>query len=476
MSVVLHISDLHRTPGPRIDNDTLLATIDSDSNRWGREGIARPALLVVSGDLVQGVSLGEDNVEDRLAAQYDEAYDFIFRLTDRHFEGDRARVVLVPGNHDVCWPIARSAMEPLISGVDGLSRQSELPGSGIRWDWSAQQAYKIVDRSLYERRLELFRKFRSQFYHGVAPDPLAHDPDLLYMEFPDLDLMIVGFSSWFGNDCFCMVGDIEPRLLAIAQRIVADSNIPNALAVWHHNIAGGPRAHDYMDERVVHRLIDAGFVVGLHGHQHRADAAPYTLGLPNMASMCVISAGSLCVGDSELPPGETRQFNLIDIRPEESEISVHVRQMTAGGLFSRSHRAEFGGNSYLTLPLPVSLARPDAATSPTALLDEAIDAIQHRQFARAIELLDRTGDAADERSRSIRLRALEGLGDSDRILGLIGDEPNSEDELVLVITILLDRSDTERALTVLESVKNFDPTTVATLRETIEVRRESSGS
>ena len=470
MPVALHISDLHRTPAPRIDNDTLLATIDSDSNRWAREGIGRPALLVVSGDLVQGVPLGCDDVEAELAAQYEEAHDFITRLTDRHFEGDRGRVVVVPGNHDVCWPIARLAMEPLTSDVDDLSRQADLPDSRIRWNWQERQAYKIVDQDLYERRLAHFRAFRSRFYEGVTPNPLAHDPDLLHMEFKDLGLVVVGFSSWFGNDCFCVVGDIDPRLLVMAQGIVADSDMPSAVAVWHHNIAGGPRARDYMDDRVVHRLIDAGFVLGLHGHQHRADAAPYELRLPNMSSLCVISAGSLCVGDSELPPGETRQFNLVDIRPADSKITVHVRQMTAGGLFSSSPRMEFGGNSYLILALPVSLARPGIPTR-AALLDGAIDAIQGREFARAIQLVDKAGDPTDKASRSIRLEALEGLENWDEILELIGEGPRSADELALVVTILLERQELERAQKIVDAAPIGDRTTVEALREKIEIRR-----
>ena len=37
-----------------MDNDTLLALIDGDSNRWDLDGIGRPDLLVISGDLVQG--------------------------------------------------------------------------------------------------------------------------------------------------------------------------------------------------------------------------------------------------------------------------------------------------------------------------------------------------------------------------------------------------------------------------------------
>ena len=56
MPTLLHVSDLHRTSGPRLGNDELLAAIASDATRWSREGIPSPDLIVVSGDLIQGAS------------------------------------------------------------------------------------------------------------------------------------------------------------------------------------------------------------------------------------------------------------------------------------------------------------------------------------------------------------------------------------------------------------------------------------
>ena len=49
MPTLLHISDLHRTAGPRIDNDQLLAAIASDASRWATEGIRRQARATAHG-------------------------------------------------------------------------------------------------------------------------------------------------------------------------------------------------------------------------------------------------------------------------------------------------------------------------------------------------------------------------------------------------------------------------------------------
>ena len=60
MAVLLHISDLHRTSSPRLDNDQLFAALASDAARWDAEGIPWPDLVVVSGDLIQGARAGID--------------------------------------------------------------------------------------------------------------------------------------------------------------------------------------------------------------------------------------------------------------------------------------------------------------------------------------------------------------------------------------------------------------------------------
>ena len=178
--------------------------------------------------------------------------------------------------------------------------------------------------------------------------------DLLFFEYPKLGLLVAGFSSWHGNDCFCHVGEIAPTSLALSQRLVARSSMAVAVAVWHHSIAGGPRKHDYMDQRVVHRLIDFGFTVGLHGHQHYPGAAPFELRLPNLTTMAVVGAGSLAAGDNELPMGERRQFNVVVIDPDSRSITVHARSMSAAGVFTGSHRDDFGGNTFIKLSLPAA--------------------------------------------------------------------------------------------------------------------------
>ena len=112
MFSILHVSDLHRSEAEPISNEALIASLLADRNRFPIETppIRQPDAMVVSGDIVAGARLGHPDYVDALTEQYTMAQDFLVRLTDRLFEGDRTRVVLVPGNHDCCWNTALSGM------------------------------------------------------------------------------------------------------------------------------------------------------------------------------------------------------------------------------------------------------------------------------------------------------------------------------------------------------------------------------
>ena len=442
MTALLHISDLHRTSGPRINNDHLLAAIASDATRWAAEGIARPDVVVVSGDLVQGARIGDPDADGVVSRQYEEADDFLSRLATEFVGGDRHRVVIVPGNHDVNWPRAYAAMSPLATCPPDISQSSLEVDSGIRWDWSTRQALQITDPALYASRLDHFRSFRAAFYEGVTPSPLI-DGDLVFFDYPELGVAILGFPSCHGNDCFCYIGEIEPRLVALSREVLSSTAAPLAIAVWHHSLAGGPRAQDYMDRRVIHQLIDYGFSLGLHGHQHFPAAAPYEMRLPNLTAMAVVSAGSLAAGDRDLPMGEARQFNIVVPAPATEEVTVHVRAMSSEGVFMGSHRDDFGGRTSMSLPLKHSQARPKPP-SPIRILDDAIAAIEGGSFETALKLLARLGPEQDPGRRQVLIKALSALDQQDTLLAVL-DPPQSVDEALHLIALRLKRFEFDEA-------------------------------
>lgn len=471
MPTLLHISDLHRTPEPRLSNEELFAAIASDAARWDNEGIPRPDLIVVSGDLIQGASMEAPDPDSEIAAQYIEADNFLQRLAAEFVDSDRSRVIIVPGNHDVHWGLARRAMKPFATCPPGIASKALDASSKVRWDWRDQQAYEIDDSDLYESRFKHFRKFQADFYAGLGPSPLLHcDGDLVFTEYPSLGIAVAGFASWKGNDCFCDVGEIDSQSLSLSRELLEKSKAPVAVAVWHHSIVGGPRARDYMDQRVVHKLIDFGFRVGLHGHQHYPGAAPFELRLPNLTSMAVIGAGSLAVGDSELPMGEQRQFNIVVIDPNSKSITVHVRAMSHGGVFSGSHRDDFGGETFIKLNLPPSPSRPKTAPA-TQQIDEALKAVAVGEYQKALELLPEIPCSQSHVKRRIKIKALEGLGRQEELIELL-DPPQTVGEVVQVISLLLDARRFDEARARLEAAAALvDRAGFRDLTETIAARR-----
>ncbi|MXZ92425.1 MAG: hypothetical protein F4Z05_13255 [Chloroflexi bacterium] len=458
MPTILHISDLHRTPGPRLDNDELLTAIINDSKRWEHEGIPNPDLVVVSGDLVQGVGTDTLDPDDQIQAQYEEANEFLLRLAEEVTDSDISRFVIVPGNHDVNWDRARRAMRPLDTCPPRINSLAFEANSRTRWNWRDQKAYEIFDENLYGARLQTFRDFQECFYAELHMSPLHrdNDSDLVYFDYPQLGLVVVGFASWHGNDCFCTVGEISSASLSLSQKLLSASQSPIAIAVWHHGVAGGPRSIDYMDETMLHKLIDQGFTVGLHGHHHYPAAAPFEARLPNRTAMTLVSAGSLAVGDRELPMGENRQFNVVVIDPDSAKVTVHVRAMSNAGVFMKSHRNDFGGNSFIELDLPSAPARP-TAPSDIQLVDDAMTAIADERFDEALDILPKINCSREREKRLIQIEALSALGRHNELLEFL-NPPQNADEVAKAIALLLDAGRYDDAKKQLETASSLiDP-------------------
>ena len=80
---ILQISDLHRDPGNPIRNDALLQSLENDRARYTLSDdpkVRSPDIIIVSGDIVQGVQPGTADPDARLGEQYAEALDFIAAL------------------------------------------------------------------------------------------------------------------------------------------------------------------------------------------------------------------------------------------------------------------------------------------------------------------------------------------------------------------------------------------------------------
>jgi len=445
---IMHLSDLHRSPSDPISNDELISALVSDRDRYIRETprVTAPEAIVVSGDLIQGVPLGTADYGNKLAQQYAVASECLDELVRRFLNGDRSRVVIVPGNHDVDWNTAFSAMaavRPEDMPRDlVVSLQSQ--DTSYRWDWKSLTLYRVTDPGLYAQRLDSFWMFFRSFYDGVS-GLLKVEPgsDANLFALCDDRIAVAAYNSCHGNDCFAPTGMIRKDVVARSHLELNDTGkiFDLRMAVWHHSVEGPPQRTDYMDAEVVRGMIGRGFRLGLYGHQHRAQVTPHQVWLPDRERMAVVSAGSLCAGARELPIGATRQYNIVEIADDARSVRVHVRAMSVANLFARGQLLDLGGVSHVDLNWepPKNLVGGPLDTGRervNSIIQEAELAAKSGAPARAIELMRKMDLAAGSYERKLFLSASAEAQDWASIIR-VTDPPSSIGELVYRVEALL---------------------------------------
>lgn len=440
---VLHISDLHRDPANPIGNRVLLDSLERDRDRYAANEeprIAPPNLIIVSGDIVQGVLYGTPEAEDKLQKQYDEALSFLSELANRFVEGDKGRVVIVPGNHDVSDHQFRQRLTPIDMAATAkkvLVAELFKPDSPLRWSWEEFALYEITDWDAYHQRLAAFADFYSRFYDGkrtYSTDP-AKQVDIF--DFPDFGIAIAGFCSCHNNDLLNRQGSIHPDALATAGKQLRDislSYVPLRLAVWHHNTEGPPVHVDYMDPDIVQNLIDGGFSLGFHGHQHKPQFLDTRFRHGPDRRITVISAGTLC-GGAAFRHG--RAYNVVEIDTEERKGRLHLREMQNDNLQMPIWGARSlppNPASFLEFkfdPPPEPFVKPDRNT---VLLTKAQAAHDSGEYGAAVEVLSPLAEA-DPLARRLLLDCLIRLDDQATIAASF-DPPESPAEAIALMDAL----------------------------------------
>jgi Calcineurin-like phosphoesterase len=467
MFTLLHISDLHRSTKDPIENEPLLGALLADRDRYLVETpvVRTPDAAIVSGDIIQGVTLNAPDFAAELNRQYAVAHDFLVRLADRFFDGDRRRVVLVPGNHDVCWNTALAAMKELVPEDPQVKASSALfrASSNMRWNWKSRTIFRIDDSALYRGRLDAYRDFVERFYDGVGLKyPIDRDRGFNLFELDNGRIIVAALESVHGNDCFCRHGAIEQNVLAKCALAIRDLKQQPILrvATWHHSFQGPPHGDDYMDIASVHEMVGNGFRLGLHGHQHQAEAGAHAIHLPEKLSMAISSAGSLCAGQEELPRGVNREYNLVVVNDDYTSARVHVREMTQGNHFGRCGRGPFRVDGFVDLSwdLPVSAAG-GAPVSRKRFAAEAVlnaeEALHSGRTADAMRLLEEVEEPLEGHARQLYLEAARELGQFDRLIRLL-HEPKTVAEYIELFGAYIAAKEFDAAAALLERAKGFD--------------------
>ncbi|MBH9173618.1 metallophosphoesterase family protein [Pseudomonas aeruginosa] len=484
MFTLLHISDLHRSPHDPIENASLLGALLADKDRYliQTPQVSEPDAAIVSGDIIQGVQLNTPDYAKELERQYEVAHDFLARLADRFFAGDRSQIIIVPGNHDVCWNTAYNAMTELVPEEPAIAAHAGTfhAASNLRWNWKTRSIFKITDSSEYERRLDAYWNFIEKFY---ADTPLKHPVDrrrgFNLFELDSGRIVVAALESVHGNDCFCRQGAIERSVLGNCSLAIRD--LPQQpillIATWHHSFQGPPQGDDYMDIASIHEMVGSGFRLGLHGHQHQADASAYAIHLPDEHSIAISSAGSLCAGARELPVGTNREYNIVVIDDSYTTAHVHVREMTQGNHFGKCGRGVFRMDGFVELRWQLPAGRAGSApldkqkfNARTVLLAE--EALHQNRADEALKLLEDIETPLTGHARNLFIEAARETANFQKIINLL-TPPQSITEFIELFNAMLKEKHTSKAESLLSRAGeyNVDAGSVENLRSRLQMQK-----
>lgn len=326
---ILHISDIHKSP--QVDYDSLIQSLKHDFDTYTIvENIVAPSFIVVSGDLIQGAY-----TEDEIRSQYDSVKEFLNGISEIFLNGNKERLIIVPGNHDVNRVASKLSLRPTSTNNDNYKENFFNGSSNIRWNWKDYKFYEIGDTDIYNKRFDLFIEFYNEFYKGLREYPVDPENQAYIYKSDKEQVCFACFNSCNHLDHLCDTGNIsQDALVSIGNDLNESYNAGYLnIGVWHHNIYGRPLETNYMDRSFLNDLLFYDVKIGLFGHQHFSQIAEeYSDLLSNEETstprLLLVSSGTLFGGNRELPNGFRRQYNIIEIDKHNgyADVDINVRE------------------------------------------------------------------------------------------------------------------------------------------------------
>ena len=447
---ILHLSDLHRDIKNEVSNLSLITSLLRDRNQHQLElpAIPPPDLCIVSGDLIYGAAPKRVDAETELARQYDQTKEFLIALADNFFSGDRSRIVLIPGNHDIAYCTVANSLTKIEIPDDSKSKGELVaeffsPRTQLRWSWSELCFYRIKDEEKYGSSLGAFASMYEGFYQGARKFSVEPSDQYDVFDFPDLEFSIAALNSCYRNDPLNRTASFHPEaLIKVCEKLRAPERSGWLLgATWHHSVLGAPQETDYLDSGFLQLLIETGVSLGFHGHQHYPECVDerHRIGLDNR-KISLVSAGTLCAGPGYLPTGINRGYNIVQVIPEEASVTVHQRQMVSGmdliPLWGPGHFISTQKSSITFDIAPPLKSRPkDLDIQLTLLNADAL--IGAKQWKQAYELLAPRATDTNIQVRLYLTRALEELADPLLTIQTLV-EPRTNHEAVVIAGAILE--------------------------------------
>ncbi|NET64392.1 MAG: NACHT domain-containing protein [Moorea sp. SIO1G6] len=325
---ILHLSDLH-------------ITTPDQATRWSnqlaqdlKQDLQIPHLdaLILSGDIANYSTTEE----------YDAAQQFLDNL-HQDFPLDPKQIVLVPGNHDLNWTLAKQAYQLWdLEEYDGELKD----GHYIK---VTDEVIRVRDDAKYQKRFAHF----SQFYQAIKAQsyPLDYHQQGIIDHLPEQNLLILGLNSaWQLDHHFKYRASIHPVALSNAiTEIRRNPDYDNCLkiAVWHHPL-NSSGSDSITDQGFIEQLAVAGFRFFLHGHIHKAETSLFRYDLSQDGrKLHGICAGTFGAPTKELVTGYPWQYNLLKINGNQLTVRTRRREEADGAWKPDSRWTQGPGQSGL---------------------------------------------------------------------------------------------------------------------------------
>lgn len=322
---ILHISDLHKGDGANLDN--LFASLIQDCEKYTDEGIVKPSIIVISGDVVNGAE--GNNAISEIRRQYEEVAAFLNKLVNSFLDGDKSRLIIVPGNHDVCREHSKNSMTPSKAEKAKDVKDMWNLKPNLRWSWKDFQFYEISVPDMYDNRFSLFVEFYNKFYAGIRKIEGKADEYSDIVDLPEYGISFALFNSCYRLDHLNFSGAICPSAVTSLSHQLNELYKKGRLlvAVWHHHTMGLPPETNYLDYRILQIMLSYHIHVGLYGHQHKSQVINTYSDIDEDDSMLLICSGSLYGRRKELATGYSRQYNIITINNDSdlARLCINVR-------------------------------------------------------------------------------------------------------------------------------------------------------
>lgn len=346
---ILHLSDLHRISDENID--CLLSSFEIEKSKYAEEGISAPHFIVVSGDIVQG-SKSDDaaKAKKEIQTQYVTASRFLLSMADMFLEGDRNRIIIVPGNHDVsqyvsksCFanvemPTAQKNTKEFNKEIRELCLKLQESDNLVRWSWKELCFKKVSNKDLYDTRFCDFIDFYNNFYSGDRTYPIEYDRQSQVIEFPMFNVTFVCLNSCYHLDHLNESGYISPKSLSLLTKELLQQKSKGRLiiAVWHHHTSGRPKESNYLDNSILDNIVENGVQLVLHGHQHVSGIVNCYKDVFTENKLWLVSAGTLYGNRSDVVTGNTRQYNILEVVEEDNKCSIKLRSRVDNTLLNET--------------------------------------------------------------------------------------------------------------------------------------------